>query len=641
MVYAELLKGQRIRYTRSLLAKLNQTFYNSEMFLFKAALLTGIASLACAKVDDLANAFELSDVSLTDSRWMDNQDRTINYLTSVDPDRMLYVFRKNHGLDTKGAQKNGGWDAPDFPFRSHVQGHFLTAWSHCYATTGNKECGSRAKYFVAELAKCQANNEKAGFTKGYLSGFPESEIDKVEKRTLNNGNVPYYAIHKTLAGLLDVYRRVGDDKAKEVMLSLASWVDTRTGKLSYDQMQNMMQTEFGGMNEVLADIAYYTNDNKWLKVAQRFDHAIIFDPLKNNVDKLSGLHANTQVPKWIGALREYKVSGDKTYLDIGRNAWDLTVHKHTYAIGGNSQAEHFRAPDAIAKYLTNDTCEACNTYNMLKLTRELWALNPSDASYFDFYENALMNHLLGQQNPKDSHGHVTYFTPLNPGGRRGIGPAWGGGTWSTDYNSFWCCQGSGIETNTKLMDSIYFHTKDTLYVNLFIPSKLNWSQRGVSITQSTEYPQKDSSTLQIGGKDGEWTLAVRVPSWTSKASIKVNGQTIDVEVKPGKYAMVKRNWKSGDKVTLQFPMSLRTVAANDDPNVAAVAFGPVILAANYGDTSIGNMPIIDLATVKRQGNEGLKFEAQAGGEKVQMGPFYDAQGFNYNVYWKTKGKVSS
>ncbi|KAM0244926.1 hypothetical protein ACHAP5_005832 [Fusarium lateritium] len=618
------------------------------MVLIKAtALFMGIASLALPalgqgpKIEDLASAFDLKEVSLTDSRWMDNQDRTVNYLLSVDPDRLLYVFRKTHGLDTKGAKTNGGWDAPDFPFRSHVQGHFLTAWSQCFATTGNKECGSRASYFVAELAKCQANNEKAGFTKGYLSGFPESEIAKVENRTLNNGNVPYYAIHKTLAGLLDAYRQVGDKKAMDVLLSLAGWVDTRTGKMSYAQMQEMMQTEFGGMNEVLADIAYYTKDNKWLKVAQRFDHAQIFDPLAQNVDKLSGLHANTQVPKWIGALREYKVSGDKKYLDIGRNAWDLTVHKHTYAIGGNSQAEHFRAPDAIAKFLTNDTCEACNTYNMLKLTRELWALNPSDASYFDFYENALMNHLLGQQNPKDSHGHVTYFTPLNPGGRRGIGPAWGGGTWSTDYDSFWCCQGSGIETNTKLMDSIYFHTKDTLYVNLFTPSKLNWSQRQISITQTTEFPQSDSSTLKIGGTSGQWTLAVRIPAWTSKATIKVNGKAVDAEIKPGKYALVNRKWTSGDTVTLQFPMSLRTIAANDDANMAAVAYGPVILAANYGDTSLSSVPTIDLSSVKRQGTTGLKFKATAGGKSVDMGPFYDAQGFNYNVYWKLQGKLGS
>ncbi|EGU74628.1 hypothetical protein FOPG_15951 [Fusarium oxysporum f. sp. conglutinans race 2 54008] len=609
-----------------------------------SALFLGLVSLILPvngqAVSDVADAFDLTQVSLTDSRWMDNQNRTLNYLLSVDPDRLLYVFRKNHGVDTKGAQTNGGWDAPDFPFRSHVQGHFLSAWTQCYASAGVKECGSRATYFVQELAKCQANNAKAGFNKGYLSGFPESDITKVEDRTLNNGNVPYYAIHKTLAGLLDVYRRLGDQTAKDTMLSLASWVDTRTSKLSYNQMQSMLQTEFGGMNEVLADIAFYTKDAKWLKVAQRFDHAVIFDPLQQNVDKLSGLHANTQLPKWIGALREYKVGGDKKYLDIGRNAWNMVVNKHTYAIGGNSQAEHFRAPDAIAGFLTDDTCEACNSYNMLKLTRELWALNPTDASYFDFYEKALLNHLLGQQDPSSDHGHVTYFTPLKAGGRRGVGPAWGGGTWSTDYNSFWCCQGTGVETNTKLMDSIYFHTSDTLYVNLFTPSKLNWSQKKVSVTQTTDFPESDTSTFKISGDTSEWTLAVRIPSWTSKASIKVNGQAANVAVQPGKYALIKRQWKSGDTVTVQLPMSLHTVAANDDQTLGAIAFGPVILAGNYGQSTLNGNPTIDLASIKRKGNTDLTFGATSGGKAVELGPFYDAQGFNYAVYWKLSGKLS-
>ncbi|KAJ9414303.1 hypothetical protein FOXG_12191 [Fusarium oxysporum f. sp. lycopersici 4287] len=615
------------------------------MVMVKAsALFMGLLSLILPvngqAVNDVADAFDLTQVSLTDSRWMDNQNRTLNYLLSVDPDRLLYVFRKNHGVDTKGAQTNGGWDAPDFPFRSHVQGHFLSAWTQCYASAGVKECGSRATYFVQELAKCQANNAKAGFNKGYLSGFPESDITKVEDRTLSNGNVPYYAIHKTLAGLLDVYRRLGDQTAKDTMLSLASWVDTRTSKLSYNQMQSMLQTEFGGMNEVLADIAFYTKDAKWLKVAQRFDHAVIFDPLQQNVDKLSGLHANTQLPKWIGALREYKVGGDKKYLDIGRNAWNMVVNKHTYAIGGNSQAEHFRAPDAIAGFLTDDTCEACNSYNMLKLTRELWALNPTDASYFDFYEKALLNHLLGQQDPSSDHGHVTYFTPLKAGGRRGVGPAWGGGTWSTDYNSFWCCQGTGVETNTKLMDSIYFHTSDTLYVNLFTPSKLNWSQKKVSVTQTTDFPESDTSTFKISGDTSEWTLAVRIPSWTSRASIKVNGQAANVAIQPGKYALIKRQWKSGDTVTVQLPMSLYTVTATDDQTLGAIAFGPVILAGNYGQSTLNGNPTIDLASIKRKDNTDLIFGATSGGKVVELGPFYDAQGFNYAVYWKLSGKLS-
>lgn len=563
---------------------------------------------------------------------MDNQQRTLNYLKSVDVERLLYVFRATHKLSTNGAAGNGGWDAPDFPFRSHFQGHALTAWAQCYATLGDATCRDRATYFVSELAKCQTNNAAAGFTTGYLSGFPESEITAVEQRTLSNGNVPYYAIHKTMAGLLDVWRHVGSTVARDVLLAMAGWVDARTSKLSYSQMQSMMATEFGGMNEVLADIAYQSGDKKWLTVAARFDHAVVFDPLASNSDQLNGLHANTQVPKWIGAAREFKLSGTQRYKDIAKNAWTMTLKAHTYAIGGNSQAEHFRQPNAIASHLANDTAEACNSYNMLKLTRELYTMDPSSTSYFDFYETALLNHLLGQQNPADNHGHVTYFTPLAPGGRRGVGPAWGGGTWSTDYNSFWCCQGTGVETNTKFMDSIYAYDSAGVIVNLFIPSTLKWNQKGVTISQTTTFPVSDTSTLKVTGS-GSWTMKIRIPSWTSNAVISVNGQKQNISTTPGSYASLSRTWVSGDTVTVQLPMFVRTIAANDKPSVAAVAFGPVVLAGNYGSSALADIPAITLSSVKRVSPGSLAFTATSNGQSVSLGPFYDAQGFNYNVYW--------
>lgn len=586
-----------------------------------------------------AYAFDISQVSLSSSRWLENQNRTLNYIKWVDVDRLLYNFRANHGLSTKGAAANGGWDAPTFPFRTHAQGHFLTAWAYCYAVLRDTTCRDRATYFVAELAKCQANNGAVGFSSGYLCGFPESDFTALEARTLSNGNVPYYVMHKTLAGLLDVWRHIGDTTARDVLLSLAAWVDTRTGKLSYSQMQSLMGTEFGGMNEVMADIYHQTGDQRWLTVAQRFDHAAVFDPLASNQDKLNGLHANTQVPKWIGAAREYKATGTTRYRDIARNAWDITVNAHTYAIGGNSQSEHFRPPNAIAQYLNTDTCEACNTYNMLKLTRELWVMNPNTTTYFDFYERALINHLIGQQNPADSHGHVTYFTPLNPGGRRGVGPAWGGGTWSTDYNSFWCCQGTALETNTKLMDSIYFHDDSTLFVNLFTPSVLKWSQRGVTITQMTSFPVSDTTTLQVTGS-GNWAMHIRIPAWTSGAKITINGQAAQgVSTTPGTYARLARTWSSGDKVTVQLPMALRTLPSNDNPNITAVAFGPVILCGNYGTSSLTSTPTLALGSLRRTSSSSLAFTATANGQAVNLGPFYDAQGFNYNVYWATSGKL--
>ncbi|KOS46149.1 hypothetical protein ACN38_g2935 [Penicillium nordicum] len=595
-----------------------------------------------SKIKDVgaqAFAFDLGGVELAQDRFLDNQGRTLKYLKEIDVDRLLYVFRETHGLSTQQATPNGGWDAPDFPFRSHVQGHFLTAWAQCYAVLRDQTCYDRAIYFAAELAKCQANNKAVGFTDGYVSGFPESDFAKLENGTLTNSNVPYYAVHKTLAGLLDIWRLTNDTTSRDVSLSLASWVDKRTESFSYEAMQKLLQTEFGGMNEVLADLYHQTGNERWLTVAQRFDHAIIFDPLAANKDEFDGLHANTQVPKWIGAARQYKATGKSRYLDIARNAWEINVKSHTYAIGGNSQAEHFHSPNAIAAYLRNDTCEACNSYNMLKLTRELWLLDSDNSAYFDFYETALLNHLLGQQDPHDHHGHITYFTPLNAGGRRGVGPAWGGGTWSTDYDSFWCCQGTALETNTKLMDSIYFYNDSTLFVNLFMSSVLKWPEMGITLKQSTTYPVGDKSKLEVSGS-GRWTMNIRIPAWASSAELTLNGKALsNVKVNPGTYAQVSRTWADGDIVEIRLPMSLRTVAANDNLSMVAIAYGPTILCGNYGDQTLSGTPTLALDSIKRSGASSLDFTSTADDKIVTLSAFYDAQGYNYNVYWATTGSL--
>ncbi len=395
------------------------------------------------------------------------------------------------------------------------------------------------------------------------------------------------------------------------------------------------------MNTVLTDLYLRTDDTRWLTVAQRFDHAAVFDPLAAGRDRLDGLHANTQVPKWIGAAREYKATGMTRYRDIAANAWDICVGTHTYAIGGNSQAEHFRAPDAIASHLKQDTCESCNTFNMLTLTRELFTLGPDRAALFDFYEQAWLNQMIGQQNPADSHGHVTYFTPLNPGGRRGVGPAWGGGTWSTDYDSFWCCQGTGLEMHTRLMDSVYFHDGSTLIVNLFVPSVLNWSQRGITVTQTTSFPVGDTTTLRLtGNAAGTWAMRVRIPGWTTGATVSVNGVAQDVTTTPGSYATLTRTWAQGDTVTLRLPMHIVLRPANDDPDVAAVTYGPTVLSGDYGDSSLDSLPALNTASITRTGGDSLAFTATADGSPVELGPFYDAHGHNYTVYWKTGGTAS-
>ncbi|GIF08541.1 beta-L-arabinofuranosidase domain-containing protein [Actinoplanes siamensis] len=583
-----------------------------------------------------AYPFDLGQVRLTAGRFQDNENRTLNYLRFVDVNRLLYVFRANHRLSTNGAAANGGWDAPNFPFRSHMQGHFLTAWAQAYAVLGDTTCRDKANTMVAELAKCQANNGAAGFNAGYLSGFPESDITALE-----NGSavaVSYYCIHKTLAGLLDVWRYIGNTQARDVLLSFAGWVDWRTGRLSYNQMQSVLNTEFGGMNAVLTDLYQQTGDARWLTTAKRFDHTAIFDPLAANQDQLNGKHANTNLPKLVGAAREYKATGTTRYRDIAGNSWNMITSAHTYVIGGNSQAEHFKAPNAIAGYLTNDTCEHCNTYNMLKLTRELWLLDPNRTDYFDYYERALLNHLIGAQNPADSHGHITYFTPLKAGGRRGVGPAWGGGTWSTDYNSFWCCQGTGIETNTKLADSIYFYNDTTLTVNLYVPSVLNWTQRGITVTQTTTYPVSDTTTLTLSGSmSGSWSIRVRIPSWTSNPVISVNGAVQTVTATPGSYVTVTRTWAAGDTLTLQLPMRVIMKAANDNPNLQAITYGPAVLCGNYGNTTVSATPTLTPSSITRTSGSSLAFTATANGTTVNIGPFHDAQNFNYVVYWNATG----
>jgi DUF1680 family protein len=243
----------------------------------------------------VATPFDISQVTLGDGRWKENENRTLAYLKFVDPERMLYVFRNNHGVSTNNATQNGGWDAPTFPFRSHVQGHMLSAWSQCYASYKDIMCRDRAVSFVAELAKCQANNAAVGFNAGYLCGFPESDFLKLDNGTLSNGNVPYYVLHKTMQGLMDVWRHIGDSVAATVLLDLAEWVDERTAKLTYKQMQNVLQTEHGGMNDILTDIYRQTGNTKWITTAQRFDHVLIMTPLEADVDQLNGLHASKKL----------------------------------------------------------------------------------------------------------------------------------------------------------------------------------------------------------------------------------------------------------------------------------------------------------------------------------------------------------
>ncbi len=581
------------------------------------------ASAAAAARTDIgvsAFAFPLSAVSLLDSPFRQNMTRTQAYLTFIDADRLLHTFRINAGLGSNAAAC-GGWEAPGVELRGHSTGHVMSALAQSYANTGDGGHKAKLDYLVGELAKCQARAGAMGFHTGYLSAYPESFIDRVEAR--QPVWAPYYTLHKIMAGLLDAYLLAGNAQALTVLTGMASWVKFRMDRLNYAQQQGTLTNEFGGMNEVLTNLYQVTGDGNHLATAQCFDHAEIYDPLAANTDRLAGYHANTQIPKMIGAIREYHASGTTRYRDIASNFWNIVTGHHTYVIGGNSNSEHFAAPDRIAGELSDSTCETCNTYNMLKLTRQLFFTDPArGASYLDYYERALYNQILGQQDPRSAHGFVAYFIPLRAGGIR---------TYSNDYNDFTCDHGTGMESNTKYADTIYAYAGNILYVNLFIPSELRWPGRGITIRQETTFPQSATTRLTVTAGSGQISMRLRIPSWTSGATLTVNGSA-QPSPGTGMYVTIDRTWMTGDVVELTLPMALRTERAPDNAAVQAACYGPVVLAGAYGSTNLSTLPTLDPASIKATSTP-LRFTANASTGAVTLMPFSDVYGQRYSVYW--------
>ncbi|MBO3744680.1 glycoside hydrolase family 127 protein [Streptosporangiaceae bacterium NEAU-GS5] len=553
--------------------------------------------------------FPLSQVTLLDGPFRSNMLRTQAYLTFVDPDRLLHTFRLNAGL-ASSATPVGGWESPTTELRGHSMGHLLSALAQSYANTGSAAHKTKGDYLVAELAKCQRAS-------GYLSAYPETFFDRLESG--QSVWAPYYTIHKIMAGLLDQNLLAGNAQALTVLQNMAAWADTRTGRLTTAQMQAALNTEFGGMPEVLTNLYQATGNAAALTTAQRFDHATILNPLANGQDQLAGKHANTQIPKIIGAIREYHATGTVRYRDIARFFWDTVINHHSYVIGGNSNGEYFQTPDAIASQLSDTTCEVCNTYNMLKLARQLFFTDPSRVDYLDYYEKALFNQVLGQQDPQSSHGFVTYYTPLRAGGAK---------SYSNDYNNFTCDHGTGMESNTKYADSIYFFAGETLYVNLFIASQLSW--RGMTIRQDTTFPEQASTRLTIISGGGHIALKIRIPSWTSGATVRVNGVS-QSGVAAGLYP-IDRTWAAGDVVDVTLPMALTLERTPDNPQVQAVKYGGIVLAGQYGSTGLSALPALNAASIAATSTP-LQFTATANGSTVTLLPFYKTHHVNYTVYW--------
>jgi uncharacterized protein len=541
-----------------------------------AAAWHGMAARAAAPAGPVANVavlkaspFPLQDVRLLDGPFRQAMLRDQRYLLELDPDRLLHNFRVNAGLPSSAAPL-GGWEAPNVELRGHTIGHYLSALALMYASTGDERFKARGDLMVAELAKVQQASPSKSYHEGYLSAFPEELIDRVDAR--QRVWAPYYTLHKILAGLLDMYQLAGNRQALDVLVKQAAWVKFRMDRLTSGQQQAMLMTEHGGMVEVLANLYAVTGDPDHLRIARAFDHDVVLAPLAQHEDKLDGLHANTQIPKIIGAAREYELTGDARYRDIARFFWERVALYRSYANGGHSDDEAFFPVDKFSEHLGASSSETCNTYNMLKLTRHLFTWEPS-ASLFDFYERGLFNHILASQDPETAG--MFYYCPLLPGAFR---------TYSTLDASFWCCVGTGMENHAKYPDSVYFQAGNTLFVNLFVASELRWREQGLRVRQETRFPDEDTSRFTFT-TDTPTRLAVklRFPSWaTAGMTVSVNGLPVRVTTAPGSYVTIDREWKTGDTIVVRAPMSLRLEAMPDNPNVVAILYGPILLAGDLG-----------------------------------------------------------
>jgi DUF1680 family protein len=579
-----------------------------------------------------AYAFNLKDVRLLASPFRHAMELDSGYLLSLSADRLLHRFYSNAGLTPK-APVYGGWESEGLS--GHTLGHYLSACSMMYASTGSDAFKRRVAYIVGELAICQDARKT-----GYIGAIPNedtmwAQVARGDIRSsgfdLNGGWSPWYTVHKVLAGLLDAYLYCDNRQALAVAVRLGDWTGIELSGLNEAQLQHMLACEFGGMSEALTNLYALTANKKYLDLSYKFQHKAILDPLAAGKDPLPGKHSNTQIPKIIGCARRYEVAGDIADSTIAQNFWDIVVRHHTYVIGGNSDHEYLGEADHLSDYLSESTCESCNTYNMLKLTRHLFAWKP-DSRLTDFYERALYNHILASQNPKDAM--MCYFVPLRMDTRK---------QFSDSINTFTCCVGSGMENHSKYAEDIYDLAADGgLYVNLFIPSVLNWKEKGIRVTQRTPYPYGNTVTLEISGA-ASFALRIRHPWWaTQGVQVLVNGSPWATGDEEGGYIVVRRSWHKGDKVLLTMPMHLYAEAMPDNANRVALLYGPLVLAGDLGDKrDPQGVPV--LLTEDRQVSDWIKpvsgkaltFQTYGVGKPgdVTLRPFFNTYDHYYSVYW--------
>lgn len=584
-----------------------------------------------------AYAFNMKDVKLLDgSPFKNAMEKDAAYLLVVEPDRLLFRFYQNAGLPTKG-QIYGGWESEGLS--GHTLGHYLSACALVYANTGNGEFKNRVDHIVSELARCQQARKT-----GYVGAIPNedtlwSKVSRGNIRSsgfdLNGAWSPWYTVHKVMAGLVDAYLYCDNEQALKVVTGIADWTENLLKNLTEEQRIRMVNCEYGGMQDVLVSIYSITGNKRYLDLSYKFDDEFIMGKLAKGIDPMAGKHSNTNVPKAIGAARRYELTRSPSDYKIATFFWNILALHQAYVIGGNSNYEYLGEPDKLNDRLSDNTCETCNSYNMLKLTRHLFAWEP-DSKLIDFYERTLYNHILSSQNPET--GMMCYFTPLRMGTHK---------EFSDQFNTFTCCVGSGMENHSKYVEAIYNETAGgDLYVNLFLPSELNWKTRDATVKLETEFPYDNKVSVSVGLKKSQvFSIFIRQPAWAKGGiNVTVNGKSVKIARNASGYAEINQKWKDNDKIEITLPMDIHTESMPDNANRIAFLYGPIVLAADLGDTlpdPVFGTPVLltDNRNVKDWVNavdiKKLVFETKGAGQPkdITLKPFYTLYNKYYSVYF--------
>ena len=599
--------------------------------------------------------FPLQDVRLLDSPFKQAQQTDMNYILALQPDRLLAPYLREAGLTPK-AESYTNWENTGLD--GHIGGHYLSALAMMYASTGDREMLDRLNYMLNELQRAQdaVGTGFLGGTPGSVELWSEIKEGKIDAGgfSLNGRWVPLYNIHKIYAGLRDAYLFAGSEQALAMLRALTDWMIDITASLTDAQIQDMLRSEHGGLNETFADLYAITKEAKYLELAQRFSEMVILNPLMGSQDHLTGMHANTQIPKVIGYKAVADQANDAEWDKGCRYFWDRVVNHRSVCIGGNSVREHFHPEtDFTPMLLDIEGPETCNTYNMLRLTKQLYQSTP-ELAFADYYERGLYNHILSSQEPEK--GGFVYFTPMRPGHYR---------VYSQPETSMWCCVGSGLENHAKYGEFIYAYSGDSLYVNLFIPSTLDWKKKGLILTQETAFPNEEEIRFRIKQAPKKaFTLLLRYPSWSKGAQVIVNGKLQDIKETPNGYIAINRKWKKDDRVSLLLPMELAMEQILDQQDYYAFTYGPIVLATATGtndlqglfaDDSRGGhiahgcqIPLQDVpmlignvndmpAQLKRLAGDQLAFEFTGNvypqqSEPLTFIPFYNLHQSRYEVY---------